>query len=178
MTINCFVCNGNRTAEYITKTFKVPHFGEVLETSFFCNACGYKHNDFIYLEQKKPVKYTLTITKNTLNSRIVKSQSATVSILELGLKVEPGSESIGYISNVEGVIVRFEEGVKKALKLFNNEESQKNALAILEKLSLLANGEIKATIIIEDPFGQSIIMDTNAKQESLTEEELKHLKKN
>lgn len=174
--IDCPVCNGNQTAESTTKTSKIPHFGEILETSIICNSCGYKHNDVICLEQKEPTKHTLTINKDTLESRVVKSQSATVSIPELGLKVEPGPKSIGYVSNIEGVIVRFEEGVKQALTVFDDEESQKNGLAILENLTLLTNGEAEATLIIEDPFGQSNIMDINVKQEPLTEEELKHLK--
>lgn len=176
MVIDCPVCSGNQTAESITKTSNIPHFGEILETSIICSVCGYKNNDVICLEQKEPVKYTLDINKDTLQSRVVKSQSATVSISELGLKVEPGPKSLGYISNVEGVIVRFKEGVKQALTIFDDEESQKNGLTILKKLSLLANGEINATLIIEDPFGQSNIMDMNTKKEPLTDEELKHLK--
>ena len=138
--------------------------------------CGYKHNDVICLEQKDPIKLTLPINKNTISSRVVKSQSATVTIPELGLKVEPGAKSLGYVSNVEGVITRFEDGLKKALAIFKDDESQKNGLAILENLKQLADGKIKARLIIQDPFGQSNIMDINVKKEALTEKELKHLK--
>ncbi|OQD58612.1 hypothetical protein MBBAR_11c00050 [Methanobrevibacter arboriphilus JCM 13429 = DSM 1125] len=176
MVIDCPVCKGEKTAESTTKKEKIPHFGDILESTLICNACGYKHNDVICLEQKDPVKYTLTIKSSNLSSRVVKSQSATVSIPELGLKVEPGPKSLGYVSNVEGVIFRFEEGVKKALKIFDDDESQKNGLKILEKLSLLSKGDIDATLIIEDPFGQSKIMDIDVKKEELTEEELKNLK--
>jgi zinc finger protein len=66
--------------------------------------------------------------------------------------------------------------VKKALKIFDDDESQKNGLKILEKLSLLSKGDIDATLIIEDPFGQSNIMDIDVKKEKLTEDELKNLK--
>jgi zinc finger protein len=176
MIIDCPVCNGKKTAESTTKTSSMPHFGEVLESSLICNACEYKHNDVICLEQKDPVKYTLPINKDTLGSRVVKSQSATINIPELGLKVEPGPKSDGYVSNVEGMVTRFEGGVKQALIVFDDEESQKNGLAILEKIVLLANGEINATLIIEDPFGHSNVMDINVKKESLTDKELKHLK--
>ena len=176
MVIDCPVCNGKGTAESTTKTANIPHFGEILESSIICTSCGYKHNDAICLEQKEPLKIFLPISKDNLSSRVIKSQSATIDIPELGLKVEPGPKSLGYVSNVEGVIVRFEKMVKQALNIFNDDESQKNGLAILEKLSLLINGEFDATLIIKDPFGQSNIMDINAKQEPLTEEELKHLK--
>jgi len=176
MVIDCPVCNGKNAAESTQKTSNIPHFGEILETTLICTACGYKHSDVICLEQKDPVKLTLPINKDTISSRVVKSQSATVIIPELGLKVEPGPKSLGYVSNIEGVITRFEEVVKKALAIFEDEESQKNGQLILEKLNQLANGEIEATLIIEDPFGQSNIMDIKVKKDSLTEEELKHLK--
>jgi len=176
MIIDCPVCNGKGTAKSTTKTENIPHFGEILESSVICSSCGFKHNDVICLEQKDPVKYTLTINKENLSSRVVKSQSATVSIPELGVKVEPGPKSLGYVSNIEGIIIRFKEGVKKALAIFDNEESQKNGLEILNKLDKLANGEIEATLVIEDPFGQSNIMDMNVKKEKLTEDELKLLK--
>jgi len=176
MIIDCPVCKAKQKAESTTKTSNIPHFGEILESTIICNACGYKHNDVICLEQKEPTKHSLAINGDSLKSRVIKSQSATVSIPELGLKVEPGPKSLGYVSNVEGVIVRFEDGVKKALVIFDDDESQKNALAILEKLSMLTKGDIEATLIIEDPFGQSNIMDINVHQEPLTEEELKHLK--
>ena len=176
MIIDCPVCNGKGTAESTTKTENIPHFGEILESSLICKSCGYKHNDVICLEQKDPVKYKIAINKDNLSSRVVKSQSATVSIPELGVKVEPGPKSLGYVSNIEGVITRFCEGVKQALTIFGDEKSQKNGLNILEKLDKLANGEAKATLVIEDPFGQSNIMDINVKKEKLTEEELKHLK--
>lgn len=176
MIIDCPVCYGKGTAESTTKTEIIPHFGEILEYSLICKSCGYKHNDVISLEQKDPLKYTLLINKDNLSSRVVKSQSATVSIPEIGVKVEPGPKSLGYISNIEGVISRFTEGVKKALAIFDDEKAQKNGLNILEKLDKLANGEIEASLVIEDPFGQSNIMDMNVKKEKLTEDELKHLK--
>ena len=176
MIIDCPVCNGKGTAESTTKTENIPYFGEILESSLICTSCGYKHNDVICLEQKDPAKYTLDINKSSLSSRVVKSQSATVSIPELGVKVEPGPKSLGYVSNIEGVITRFCDGVKQALTIFDDEESQKNGLSILKKLDKLANGETKATLVIEDPFGQSNIMDLNVKKERLSKEELQSLK--
>ena len=176
MIVNCPVCNGKSVAESTTKTEIIPHFGEILESSLICTSCGFKHNDVICLEQKDPAKYTLTINKDNLSSRVVKSQSATVSIPELGVKVEPGPKSVGYVSNIEGVIIRFCDGVTQALIMFDDEKSQKNGLNILKKLNKLINGEIEAILVIEDPFGQSNIMDINVKKEKLTKEEIKHLK--
>nr|WP_067092512.1 ZPR1 zinc finger domain-containing protein [Methanobrevibacter curvatus] len=176
MIIDCPVCGNLKSAEYTTHTDEIPYFGEIMEATVKCNECGYKHNDVIVLEQKEPVKFELKINKYNLSSRIIKSPSATVYIPELGLKVEPGPKSKAYVSNVEGVIIRFEDAIKRALALFEDDESQKNAKIILKQLENLLKGEEKGTLVIDDPFGQSQIIDLKAKKRTLNEEELKDLK--
>lgn len=176
MKIDCPVCREKNCAKSITNTVNIPYFGDVIETLIVCEKCGFKHSDVISIGQDKPKKECLKITKKTLSSRVVRSQSSTISIPEIGIKVEPGPKSEGYVSNVEGVITRFISGVKKALKLFNDEESQKNSKIALEKLEKLLTGEFEATLIIDDPYGQSKIADTNVQSRPLSEDELKDLR--
>ena len=176
MVIKCPACAVEGIATSIMKEIEIPHFGKVLETTIQCKKCGFKHSDVIALEHNDPARYTLKISKETLSVRVVRSQSATVTIPELGVKVEPGPKSEGYVSNIEGVITRFIDATLKALKLFTDDEAQKNANAVLEKLEGLLSGEAETLLLIEDPFGQSQIMDVNAKTEPLTQEELKHLR--
>ena len=176
MKIDCPVCGGKNTASYLTQTHELAYFGEIVESTIMCERCGFRHNDIITTEQKDPAKHSLTITKKSLDSRVVRSQSATVSLPEIGIKVEPGPKSEGYISNVEGVLVRFVEATERALLMFDDEESQKNAKIVLEKLNQVLAGELETLLLIEDPFGQSKIMDVRAKTEPLTDEELKNLK--
>ena len=76
-----------------------------------------------------------------MNVRVVKSQSATITIPELGVKVEPGPQSQSYISNVEGVLKRFEDAVETALSWAEDDESRKNAVKILEEIDEVKNGE-------------------------------------
>jgi zinc finger protein len=172
---DCPVCRGKNTLNMTSKTEKIPYFGEIMESTLLCSDCGYKHSDTICLEQKEPVKYTLKINKDKLNTRIVKSQSATLSIPELGLKVEPGPKSQGYVSNVEGVINRFESAVATAMEWAEEKQIQENALKILEKIEELKTGNEIATLVLEDPFGHSIIVDNDAKHRKLTEEEINEL---
>ena len=54
--------------------------------------------------------------------------------------------------------------------------SQENGKKVLENLNKVLNGEMETLLLIEDPFGQSKIMDVRAKTEPLTDEELKNLK--
>ena len=176
MIIKCPACSVEGKAKSIMKELEIPHFGKVLETSIQCPECGFKHSDIIALEQNDPAKYVLEINKNTLTVRVVRSQSATVSIPEIGMKVEPGPKSEGYVTNVEGILNRFEDATKKALMLFDDEESQINGKNALNQIEELKKGNGTATLIILDPFGQSNIVSDSAEILEIPEEELHELK--
>lgn len=176
MVIRCPACGIEGVAKSIMKEIEIPHFGQVMETTIQCPECGFKHSDVIALEQNDPAKYVLEINRNTLSTRVVRSQSATIIIPELGVKVEPGPKSEGYVTNVEGVLTRFESAVKQALTLFNDEESQKNAKDTLSRIQGLIAGNGTATLIILDPFGQSNIVSDIVEVSEIPEDELHELK--
>ncbi len=172
---DCPVCKGRNTLEMTSKTEEIPYFGEILESTIICSECGYKHSDTICLEQKEPVCYSLLISKSNINARVVKSQTATLSIPELGLKVEPGPKSQGYVSNVEGVLNRFESAVETAIEWAEEPEVKENALKIIDKIEDIKSGDGSATLIIEDPFGHSVILHDDAKHRKLSQEEVENL---
>lgn len=176
MVIKCPACSIEGVAKSIMKEIEIPHFGKVMETTIQCPSCGFKHSDIIALEQNDPAKYVLEINKNTLSTRVVRSQSATVIIPEIGVKVEPGPKSEGYVTNVEGVLIRFESAVKKALNLFDDEKSQKNAQDTFDSIQELKNGNTTATLIILDPFGQSNVVSDKVEILEIPEDELHDLK--
>ena len=175
ITTDCPICKCKNTLEMTSKTEKIPYFGEIMESTLLCSECGYRHTDTICLEQKEPVRYSLTINKDNINTRVVKSQTATLSIPELGLKVEPGPKSQGYVSNVEGVLIRFESAVATAMEWSDDENVTGNALKILEEIESIKSGEGSATLIIEDPFGHSIIIHEDAENRKLKPEEIEEL---
>ena len=74
------------------------------------------------------------------------------------------------------MLTRFESAVKKALNLFDDEESQNNAKNTLTHIQELKKGNGTATLIILDPFGQSNIVSENVKVLETPEEELHNLK--
>lgn len=176
MIIKCPACAVEGVAKSIMKEIEIPHFGKVMETTIQCPSCGFKHSDIIALEQNDPAKYVLEINKNNLSVRVVRSQSATVIIPEIGVKVEPGPKSEGYVTNVEGVLTRFESAVKKALMLFEDDESQKNGKKALNQIQELKKGNDTATLIMLDPFGQSNVVSENVEILEIPEEELHNLK--
>ncbi|MGL6298485.1 MAG: ZPR1 zinc finger domain-containing protein [Methanobacteriaceae archaeon] len=176
LKVDCPVCGAKESAESKTKVDEIPYFGKIMESAIVCDVCGYKSTDVICLEQGEPVRFEIDINKDLLNARVVKAQSATVSIPELGLKVEPGPKSEGYVSNVESVLENFKSATKRALNMFCDEESQKNGELIIEKIDDLLLGKAQAKLIIEDPFGNSKILHQDSKSRKLSEEEVNNLK--
>ncbi len=175
MFSDCPICKAKGTVEVTTHTEEIPYFGEVMESTLICSECGFKHADTICIDPKEPIKYTLTIDKDNLNARVVKSQSTTISIPEIGLKVEPGPQSQGYVSNVEGVLDRFKKAVQTALSWAEDDQVKSNAVGILEYIEEVKEGQKEVTLIMEDPFGHSIIIHEDAVRTELTEEEVEKL---
>ena len=178
MYSDCPVCGGEKTLEITNRTDNIPYFGDMLETAVSCKNCGYQSSDSISLEHNEPMRFKLKIDSTKLSSRVAKSQTATISIPDLGLKVEPGPKSQGYVSNVEGILNRFESAVLRAIKLEGEEidpDIQDKALDIIDYLTRIKMGEMSALLILEDPFGNSVIDDEDAVKELLSSEEAEKL---
>ena len=178
MYSDCPVCGGEKTLEITNRTDNIPYFGDMLETAVSCKSCGYQSSDSISLEHNEPMRFKLKIDSTKLSSRVAKSQTATISIPDLGLKVEPGPKSQGYVSNVEGILNRFESAVLRAIKLEGEEidpDVQDKALDIIDYLTRIKMGEMSALLMLEDPFGNSVIDDDDVDKEILTPEEAEKL---
>jgi zinc finger protein len=73
---------------------------------------------------------------------------------------------------------RFESAVIRAIKLEGDEiddDVRENALNIIEFISKIKLGELSTILILEDPFGNSVIDDDDADKELLTPEEAEKL---
>ena len=112
--VSCPACDKEELT-YRSVELDIPYFGKATQTTLICAGCGYKHNDIMLSQLNEPLRYSFTITcEEDMSVKVVRSASCTVSVPELGLKVEPGVASEGYISNVEGVLQRFRGVVGQA----------------------------------------------------------------
>ena len=173
--LKCPVC-GNNSLNVVLIENKIPYFGKVVISSSVCEICGYKLNDVFSVETREPLEYKLFVeSEEDLMARVVKSSSATVIIPELGLKIEPGPLSQGYVSNVEGVLRRIEDVFRGQLAVLEGKkkEKMKNLLGKLEKM---IEGKKKFILVIKDPLGNSAIISQKAKKRKLTKKELENLK--
>ncbi len=154
----------------------VPHFGETLQTLVLCDACGFRHVDFFVVEEKDPVRYTFTIeSPEDLNARVVRSGSGTVRIPDLGFVAEPGTRTEAFVSNVEGLLQRMRKGFQWAESVVDTEEERDIARERMERMDEAMEGNLRVTIIIEDPFGNSAIVHERAERDVLSRKEAEEL---
>ena len=120
----------------IAHTSEIPYFGEHTQLTILCPSCGWKHTDFIPAEGKKPGACSLDISEGIemLSVRIVRSSSCTVKIEELGLEVDPGGATTGYVSNVEGVLNRFEGAIQLMYRQSISSNDEKDIIEKCESL--------------------------------------------
>jgi len=177
---SCPVCGVDDSLKMIVHTTQIAYFGEHTQITLSCNNCGLKQTDFIPAEGKKPGVWTLELTNpNHLNARVVRGSNCTIKIPELDLGVFPGIHSSGYVSNIEGVIKRFEDAIKITKNQFTDNEIEEieKCDVLLETLKSVVNGvfTIALTIIFSDPMGHSKILHDDATFKKLTQEEIEEL---
>jgi len=155
----------------------IPFFGDVMYTCSQCD-CGFKYADTMILTQREPMRFTLVVeSPEDLDIRVIRSISGTIRIPELGINIEPGPASESYVSNVEGVLCRIEDVVGMVTRWDDEPPgSIERAHEILGSLQQVRQGELRITIIIEDPLGNSAIISDNARSEVMIPEEAEGLK--
>ncbi|HJM54999.1 MAG TPA: ZPR1 zinc finger domain-containing protein [Poseidonia sp.] len=190
--IPCPICAASGNVKMIAHVDEIPYFGEHTQVTVQCHDCGWRQTDFIPAEGKKPGACSLLIdSPELLTTRVVRSSSCTVRLPELDLQVNPGSNSTGYVSNIEGVLNRFvdiinlvKSGHEKEFtntQITERKEEIMSELAILntmlEKIESLKEPPIREPITIEllDPHGHSMILNPQTIDRELTKAEIGEL---
>jgi len=86
------------------------------------------------------------------------------------LEASPGGASSGYVSNIEGVLKRFEE-VIQTLQRDAEEDVLAKCAELLEELGRVKTGESRLELLLLDPLGHSQILHEEAVTRELSEEE-------
>ena len=126
--------------------------------TFLCGTCGYRHSDVLSLEDHGPKRYVVNVSKpDDLKIKIARSGAASIEIPELGLRLDPGDDSQSFITNIEGILVRFEEAIRKLQSLDPSRSSE--ADKHLKTIEFAREGKIHYTIIVEDPLGDTTVIE-------------------
>jgi len=165
----CPCCNTD--IEYLYKTENIPYFSDILIISAVCPSCGFKFVDTQLLKHGEPARYTMAVdSEDDLAVRVVRSMSASIEIPELGVRIDPGPQCQGFVSNVEGVLDRIEVVVKGALR-WGTDVEKENAAALLLDIAKVKAGTFPVTLIVEDPNGNSGIESEKVTKEQYEPEE-------
>jgi zinc finger protein len=177
----CPMCGLKGQFMMITHIDEIPYFGEHTQLTLLCHSCGWRQTDFIPPEGKNPGCLSLVLdSKEKLNTRVVRSSSCSIQIPELDLLVNPGSNSTGYVSNVEGVLQRFLDVIDLVSHdLLGNpeveepDESLQQITHMKHHLQNIGNADSMAiTLEFLDPHGLSTILHDEVQHRLLTDEEL------
>jgi len=146
----------------------IPYFGKTFVFGMSCGSCGVSKSDVEAAEDKDPVKVTFTTeSEEDMKVRVVKSSEATVKIPTLRMSVDSGPASDGYVTNIEGLIHRFEKIVEDQRDNTDDKAVAKSAKNLLKKIRKVKWGEIPCKIVIMDPTGNSAIISEKAVIEKL-----------
>lgn len=153
--------NCSSDTEYIYQTESIPYFPDILISSAVCD-CGFKSVDVQIMGDSDPVRYTLSVeSAEDLSVKVIRSTGGSIEIPEFGILVEPGPICEGFITNVEGVLYRFENTIEGILT-WAEDEQRENAGKLLDTLRKARGGEIPFTLIVQDDCGNSGIVSDKA----------------
>ncbi|KAF8956973.1 nucleolar zinc-finger protein [Entomortierella lignicola] len=161
---NCSSCNApSDTKMHI---LDIPHFKEVIIMSTTCDECGYKSNE---VKAGGPVsefgkRIILKIEDAEDMSRdILKSETCGLKIPEIDLELNSGTLG-GRFTTVEGLLrqVHDELSSKVPAESENQPERRRVFTKFLDKLEQVMSLEIKSTLILDDPLGNSYLQNLYA----------------
>ncbi|MFH1210330.1 MAG: ZPR1 zinc finger domain-containing protein [archaeon] len=163
----CPVCH-KKSLTLSEEEMDIPYFGKTYLFSMTCTNCRYSKSDVEAEETKEPCRITFEVQKEEdMKVRVVKSSEASIKIPQLRMSVESGPASDGWISNIEGLITRFEKIIEDERDIAEEDDVKKTAKNLLKKIRKVKLGEIPTKIIIEDPTGNSAIISDKAVVEKL-----------
>lgn len=176
--LHCPCCDSENMIINQTE-YNVEHFGSVLLDITKCPKCGYRHTYVLPLERKEPTLIQARIDSLAdLDTKVIKSSTATVKIPEFGATISPGPNSEGFITNVEGVLAKVEDALTFMLSSAEPERVREGE-NLQKQIRKARESEPRFTIIIEDPLGNSGLVSSDpskVEKRKLTTEELKEIR--
>jgi zinc finger protein len=177
---SCPGCTNHCTTNM--KMVNIPHFKQVILMSTVCDHCGCKLpciSSFttpsnINLDRSNEVKtggevpekgrrITVSIqSKEDLSRDILKSESCALACPELHLNVEPGTLG-GRFTTIEGLLTQVRDDLRSSIfdvgdggdSMDTTSKDKWNTF--FGQLTSAINGEVKFTIILEDPLASSYV---------------------
>lgn len=147
----------------------IPYFKECLLMCSACDSCGFKSIEVKSAGAISPFgsRTTLRVTDpSDLSRDVLKSDSCTLEIPELGLKLEAGTLG-GVYTTLEGLLRMLYDELKRHSIFWlgdgsASEEQHTRWTTLLSDLQEMCEGGRRCTVIIDDPLDASFIKNVFA----------------
>lgn len=135
----------------------VPIIGRVILSSGECPGCKFTYRDTRMADSRgsQILRYRVK-NLDDLGTIVIRASSASINIPELQVSITPGASSQGFITTVEGVLLRVAE-VMDFLKK-DKDVDKKAWKERMDALKKALEGKLEFTLVIEDPEGVSRIV--------------------
>lgn len=166
----CPIC-GYKNFSIKEAVYNVPNIGKLLIVTRFCSSCGFKRVEEFPLTKKRRRRiYYKVKRRDDLYAKVIRSNMATVEIVEVDSSISPGIQAPLYITNVEGIVHKFLD-VLKSMEVLSVSEQRTEQLKETRKiLESMLKPSVSYTLIIDDPLGVSDIIPLNKLSKVLIEE--------
>ncbi|XP_046401788.1 zinc finger protein ZPR1 [Ischnura elegans] len=159
----CTNCEKNGVTRLLLT--KIPFYKEVILMSFECEHCGFRNNEIQPggSIDDKGVRICLNVkNKDDLNRQVVKSDYASIKILEVDLEI-PSQSQKGDITTIEGILQRSIDALlqEQPIRKVETPEAAEEIEKFIEKMLALKAGD-NFTFILEDISGNSYVENPNA----------------
>jgi zinc finger protein len=133
-----------------------------------CSSCGFSFRDVVPLWEGEGKRIELKVENmEDLSSKVFRGPNGRVLIPELGVEIEPGPYSQGYLGTVDGIIEDILEITQRECEGRGDDGCRK----AIERIEKALRGELNFTLIIEDHTGLSFIISKKARVEVIKKEE-------
>ncbi|MEJ2249831.1 MAG: ZPR1 zinc finger domain-containing protein [Candidatus Lokiarchaeota archaeon] len=163
--------------EIIKTEYDLPDQDKMLILKFECNNCNFHKNDIIPLTTRiEPGISSLKVTNEIdLKSKVYRSPTGKLEIPELEVIVTPGPRAQFYFTNIEGILMRFEDAVNIYEKNLDKNDPEKIEVGkILKDLKKAMRGELNFTVKLTDESGGSYIIPEDKSKYTFEKIDLEH----
>jgi zinc finger protein len=163
----CLSCNEQGWTSFLMHD--VPHFRQLIISSFSCPFCGEHNNSVQYggVLQDKGVRFSLRVTKyEDLNRQVIKSDNAVITIPDLQLEIPPETQK-GSLNTIEGILMQAYEsiGYLQPVRRIEQPEAAAKIDDFLVKLNNLMEVKEPFIFLVDDFSGNSFVENPIAPQE-------------
>ncbi|HDI32212.1 MAG TPA: ZPR1 zinc finger domain-containing protein [Thermofilum sp.] len=166
----CPIC-GYRDFTIKEAVYNVPNIGRLLIVTKLCPSCGFRRVEELPLTKKRRKRIYYKVNKrDDIYAKVIRSNMASVEIVEIDSSISPGLQAPLYVTNVEGIVHKFLDILKSMEVLSVSKERKEHLVRIKKRLERMLKPSVSYTLIIDDPLGVSNIIPLNKQSKVLIEE--------